>query len=217
MTQPPQQAVYGWNLRPEVAPFVPKGASRVLEVGCGRGGFGRTLRELLGPDAFLTGIDPVQELLSTAEEAGDFDHLIEGYFPDALEPSKFDVIVFNDVLEHLVDPWQTLRDCLPYLATGGTVVAAIPNLRYAPVMWALARGDFEYVESGVLDRTHLRFFTHKGMRSLFQTSGFQVIRIEGVNNIVREHPHSWRGHRRKLRHVLGDTQWMQFVVVARPR
>lgn len=216
MAQPPQQSVYGWNLRPEVAPFIPLTAKNVLEVGCGQGGFGRTMRARLGPEAVLTGIDPVPDLLAVAREAGDFDHLVEGYYPDAFSyEDKFDCIVFNDVLEHLVDPWQTLRECHRFLSADGCIVSTIPNLRYAPVLWDLARGQFQYVESGVLDRTHLRFFTRDGMHHLFESSGFEVVSSEGVNNIVREYPHAWRGHRRKLRHLLRDTQWMQYVLVAR--
>ena len=83
-------------------------------------------------------------------------------------------------------------------------------------MWNLLRGDFTYTEYGVLDRTHLRFFTRQTMVDMFESTGYDVVSADGVNNIIKVVPAFGRGHRRKLRHLLGPTQWVQYVVVARP-
>jgi len=190
LSHPEQQAVYGWNPRPEVREFIPLEARLVLEVGCGQGAFGQTLRERLGPEAYLVGIDPVADLLQIARRAGYFDELVHGYFPDDLVGTVargFDLIIFNDVLEHMVDPWATLRTCHDHLDRRGTIVATIPNLRYLPVMINLARGGFDYVESGVMDRTHLRFFTRNGMVRLFESSGYRVTGQRGVNRLFTIH------------------------------
>lgn len=213
---PPQQDVYHYNLRPEVAAFIPTGVRSALDVGCAVGGFGETLRDRLGADARLVGVDPVEDAAARARAAGNFDAVHTGYFPSVLPHDEaFDLVCFNDVLEHTVDPWDILRRTRPHLTPSGHVLACIPNVQYAPVVWDLLRGRFAYTESGVLDRTHLRFFTRSSMIDLFESTGYEVVSCEGVNNIIRDVPAFGRGHRRKLRHLLGQAQWVQFVVVAR--
>ncbi len=215
---PPQQGHYHHVPRLEVAPFVPRDARSVLDVGCSSGAFSGTLRDVLGPRVRLVGIEAVPEAAERARTMGSFDEVLTGYFPDVLPSGGevFDLICFNDVLEHVVDPWQMLRDTRTHLAAGGHVLATIPNIQYAEVLWDLLRGRFTYQDQGVLDRTHLRFFTKSSMVDLFADAGYRVASITGVNNVVRAHPHAWRGHRRKARHLLGNAQWTQFVVVAAP-
>jgi 2-polyprenyl-3-methyl-5-hydroxy-6-metoxy-1,4-benzoquinol methylase len=217
VNQPLQQDVYGYNRRPEVARIVPRTATSALDVGCAVGGFGESLREVLGSNARIVGIDPVEAAAEQARSAGFFDAVHTGYFPDDLPSGEgpFDLISFNDVLEHTVDPWEILSRTREHLTPDGHVLACIPNVQFAPVMWNLLRGDFTYTESGVLDRTHLRFFTRRTMIDMFESSGYEVLVSEGVNNIIREVPAFGRGHRRKLRHLLGPAQWVQYVILAR--
>lgn len=180
------------------------------------GGFGESLRAALGPTAHLVGIDPVESAIEAARSAG-FDAVHTGYFPSGLPAGEgpFDLLCFNDVLEHTVDPWEILRQARDHINPGGHVLACIPNVQYAPVVWNLVRGDFTYTQSGVLDRTHLRFFTRRTMVGLFESCGYSVLTCDGVNNIVRDVPRLGRGHRRKLRHLLGSAQWIQYVIVAK--
>lgn len=99
--EPRQQAVYGDNARRDVAPYVPRDATSALEVGCGRGGFGRTLRRLLGEDARIVGVEAMASEAAVARVGHGFDDVITGYFPAALKgrDDRFDLVVFNDVLE----------------------------------------------------------------------------------------------------------------------
>ncbi len=113
------------------------------------------------------------------------------------------------------DPWSALRSARERLSPRGRVLASIPNMRFAPVLWGLLRGRWDYADDGVLDRTHLRFFTRSSIESLFIDTGYVVERCEGINNVVRVYPDRFSGHLRKLRHLLGDTQWTQYAVVAR--
>lgn len=215
--QPPQQDVYARNPRLDVAPFIPRGARSALDVGCARGGFDTSLREALGTDARLVGVEANPTAADVAQRDSEYDEVLAGYFPQALDPEhRFDLICFNDVLEHLVDPWSVLRDTHRHLTAGGHVLASIPNIQYAPVLWDLVRGNFTYSEAGILDRTHLRFFTKRSMVDLFESTGFDVVSVNGINNILMDQPHLFRGHRRKLRHALGTAQWIQYVVVATP-
>ena len=163
--------------RSEVAAVVPPG--RVLDVGCSRGAFGQQLKRLC-PSRAVFGIEPT----AAAEHAkARLDGVVKGWFPEDLpkEWGKFDVLCFNDVLEHVVDPWGMLRASAPVLAPGGVVVASIPNVRYINVLLDLVvHGDWKYEQVGVLDRTHLRFFTKRSLERLFTESGFVVNNITPI-------------------------------------
>jgi 2-polyprenyl-3-methyl-5-hydroxy-6-metoxy-1,4-benzoquinol methylase len=211
----PQQDVYGDNERPEVAPFVPSDLRSVLEVGCGQGGFGRTLRRTLGPEARLVAVEAVDSQAAIARGAGVFDDVVSGYFPDALAGSaeRFDAVCFLDVLEHVFDPWQMLEDTHERLNPGGVVVAAIPSIQYAPVLRSLLRGRWDYTDWGTLDRTHVRFFTRDTMVEMFEGAGYRVDRCEGVNSVWES---DWAPslRRRAMVRMVPQSEWLQFVVVA---
>lgn len=215
-----------------MAGLIPQDARSALDVGCGRGGFAVTLRRALGPSARLVGLEPVPAQAAAARDQG-FDEVIEGYFPAALSgrpEERFDLISFNDVLEHVVDPWLTLRECVPLLSTSGHVLAAIPNLQYAPVSTGLVQGRWLYADHGLLDRTHLRFFTRESVQELFTTSGFQICEIELTNSVWHMEWNSppsagmWNKLARKAtsarRHLhlrrYPDSEFLHFVVLARP-
>jgi hypothetical protein len=162
--------------RPEILPFVPDHAQRVLDVGCDDGRFAAHLRRA-SPGRVIWGID------LKAGDAAPYDRRIRGRYPDdlpAVEP--FDCVVFNDVLEHNVDPGAILRATVPLIHTTGTVVASIPNIRdFRVVVPLVVKGRFDYRDFGILDRTHLRFFTRATMRELFEGNGYVVSHQEPIN------------------------------------
>jgi 2-polyprenyl-3-methyl-5-hydroxy-6-metoxy-1,4-benzoquinol methylase len=206
---------YDFDHRPEIAPFVPTSAKRVLDVGCDQGGFAQTLRSVL-PDVELVGIDPVAASVRAAEQS--YDRVLHGLFPDVLDDKmpgeSFDCIFFLDVLEHMTDPWSTLAESRRYLGPGGRVVASIPNIRHFPVAVSLLfRGRFEYGDNGVLDRTHLRFFTKRTMVSMFENAGFRIERIQGLRPFPTQRRHA---PFRLLRPLMRDAKYRQFVIVATP-
>ena len=150
-------------------------------MGCGRGGFLTTLRRLL-PLAEIWGIEPDVDPAQEARTAA--DRVIFGRFPEDLpeDAPPFDVVFFNDVLEHLVDPWSVLLSTRALLSHGGVIVASIPNIRYWKVLHGLLRrSEFKYTDAGVLDRTHLRFFSKSGIENLFHSTGYSIARIEALN------------------------------------
>jgi SAM-dependent methyltransferase len=222
VSNPPQQSLYGDNRRPDVAPHLPDGVASVLDVGCGRGGFGATLRERYGSAARVVGVEPVAGQAERARAGEGFDEVIDGYFPGALaaRPERFDLVTFNDVLEHMVDPWEALRACHDVLTPRGRVLAAIPNIAYAPAVWDLVRGRWEYTDDGILDRTHLRFFTRDSMVGLLESTGYVVEACVGANSIGRVWerdpvaPRRWA--KLVLERGLRDHRWLHFVLVGRP-
>ncbi len=145
---------------------------RILEVGCA---CGATLLELKNwyPHAELHGIELNP---NAAEVASAFANVRTGNIEtmDMDMPLEyFDYIIFADVLEHLVEPWNVLRNVMPYLKENGKVLASIPNVAHYSVIRDLLKGHWTYTDKGLLDITHLRFFTREGILRLFSIAGFQ--------------------------------------------
>jgi 2-polyprenyl-3-methyl-5-hydroxy-6-metoxy-1,4-benzoquinol methylase len=217
--QVPQSASYPEHPREELIDFIPQ-ATSVLDVGCAAGGWGGTLRQHLGPNARLVGIEAVSSQAQLAASAG-FDEVHCGYFPDDMpvDAGRFELITFNDVLEHTVDPWSVLVEAHNFLAPGGQILASLPNIQFAPVLVQLLRGRWDYQDDGSLDRTHLRFFTRATMIELFETSGFEVDRVEGINPFGQSYEASASPAVllaiRAARSLTRNAQFCQFVLVGR--
>lgn len=155
-------------------------ASRVLELGPATGYFTRYLKEELGCT-----VDGVELSAEMAEQAGPWlRHLVVGDI-ESLDASAFpgesyDVIVCADVLEHLRDPWAVMRRLAPLLDAGGRLLLSVPNVGYMGLLVDLLHGNFHYRDEGLLDRSHLRFFTIESLRSLLQQTGWHLWGAEQV-------------------------------------
>lgn len=203
---------YYTETRPEMLPFIPATARTVLDVGCGEGGFGAQVKA--DRAASVWGIEPNADAARRAGEK--LDRVLVGRLEDVdLQEATFDCIVFNDVLEHLYDPWGALRLARKHLTGTGVIVASLPNLALFNVLWDLViREEWRYEKAGTLDVTHIRFFTRKGMVRLFSGSGYTVHRIEGINPQTQ-------GRKFKLLNALclnrlDRMRYLQFAVVASP-
>lgn len=201
--------------RREMLDFVPVGTRRLLEVGCGSASFAVLLKQRA--PVHVTAVEAHEPSAARARERVDrlLCASIETALP-SLAGERFDCIVLNDVLEHLVDPWQALAQLKPLLAPEGVVVASLPNVRYLPVFKDYVfRALWRYQDDGVLDRTHLRFFSHHSMRELFDFAGLEVQRLEGINPTAV----SWKFGVLDFvtRGALADTRFKQFACVARAR
>lgn len=208
-------AIYYQGIREEVLRFIPEDAGTVLEVGCGGGNFGyrlkqRGAREVWGVEIVESAGQKARKLLDKVL-IGDVAALI-----DQLPEVYFDFIVFNDVLEHMVDPYDVLKRIKSKISPNGVVVSSIPNIRY---YWTfrelLVYGEWEYEESGILDSTHLRFFTAKSILKMYDRLGYEVLRHEGINPITQQ-PRIYRLANLLLRRRLSDMLYIEFVSVAKP-
>lgn len=199
--------------RDEMLPFVPESARMILDVGCGEGFFGQQLKNDRG--AIIWGIEPNQDAAELARNQ--LDYVITAEFSSVLDlqGKQFDCVVFNDVLEHMYDPWTAIDIARKLLVPDGTVVASIPNLKLFPIIWdLLVHDEWIYKTSGVLDITHIRFFTKKGIVRLFEHAGYEVKMIQGINPVPQ-------GKKFKLLNLffpsrVSDMRYLQFAVVARP-
>lgn len=193
----------------------------VLELGAATGSTSRVLTER-GCRVVGVELDPYGAALASAfcEDVLVTD-LDRTDLVEMLAGEQFDVVVAADVLEHLRDPGSVLTAVRSLLAPDGCVVASIPNIAHGDVRLALLGGSFDYRESGLLDRTHLRFFTDETMRQLFRSCGYA---IESVDRVIVEVGRSEVGFNRKTvpRRYLKrlardeDARTYQFIVRARP-
>jgi 2-polyprenyl-3-methyl-5-hydroxy-6-metoxy-1,4-benzoquinol methylase len=147
---------------------------RVLDIGCATGYFAEVLAQR---GCNVTGIEIDPEAARRAERhcerviVGDVEHLD---LENELDEGSFDVVVFGDVLEHLKDPLTALKRLKPSLQPEGYAVASIPNVAHGSVRLALLQGRFRYRSLGLLDETHLRFFTRESVERLFEDAGFLI-------------------------------------------
>jgi SAM-dependent methyltransferase len=183
-----EDLVHGGEVREEIARLVPLSSRRMLDVGCADGVFGAALKSSHA-GLQVVGVDAEERYVMTARDRG-YDEAVAGTFPlppDTMERlGKFDCVVFNDVLEHMVRPDEALFETRHLLSgADAVVVCSIPNVRFLPILLALVfKADWRYTKTGVLDFTHLRFFTFKSARRLLEQSGYEIVSCEGVNGIL---------------------------------
>lgn len=159
--------------RRDVEALVPKDVLKILDVGCGEGILGRRLlakgaREVFGIELTPNVCEIAKENL-TGAICGNIEKIDlpfdEGYF---------DCMIFADVLEHLIDPQSMLKKLTKNLSDSGVIIASIPNVRYYGIISMLAQGRWKYEDFGILDKTHLRFFTKIEIDTLFRDAGYEI-------------------------------------------
>lgn len=164
--------------RPDVADLIPGDCRVVVDVGCGAGLLGAQLKRA-HPKRVVYGIEPDPDAAARARTVLDdvLNAPAEAAWPSHWQPP--DCLVFADVLEHMVDPWATLRQTSRRLPRGGHVVISLPNAAHYSVVGPLVlHGQWQYREQGVLDRTHLRFFTRQTTFDLVQEAGLQTTHVK---------------------------------------
>jgi len=169
-----------------IAPVNAGAGSTVLDVGCGQGSLGAEIASL-GYEVW--GIENAASAAGRAEER--LSRLVpcdltdEAAVRKELGDEQFDTIVFSDVLEHVYDPLTVLRSYMDYLEPGGRVLISLPNVANWQTRLTLLFGRFEYQDSGVHDRTHIRFFTYKTATEMVTRAGLQVDEVDSTPFIAR--------------------------------
>jgi 2-polyprenyl-3-methyl-5-hydroxy-6-metoxy-1,4-benzoquinol methylase len=175
-----EEAYFG-HAREEIAPLLPKVCERVLEIGCGAGATLAWLKE----KKFATrtvGVEIAEGAAVVAKRNADEVHCIDFEHAKLPNPTeKFDLILCLDVLEHMVEPWQAVdRLVSHHLEEHGTVIISLPNVQhYSVVLPLLFRGKWDYQQAGLLDRTHLRFFTRETAIKLLSHPQLQPANLLG--------------------------------------
>lgn len=179
------------GVRNDILNLIPDNANKVLDVGCSIGVLGEQIKQR-NKNVEVKGIEFDEQMAEVAKKK--FDKVIVGDVEDinvtnVLLPNYFDCIIFADILEHLKNPWDILKNTANLLNDRGVVIASIPNVRhYSTIISLLFKGYWPYRERGIHDRTHLRFFTLRNIRELFQYANLNIERIERNYRII-EKPH----------------------------
>ncbi len=225
------------HLRLDLLDLFPSAPARLLDVGCGSGATSAAAKARW-PGVETIGIEVVAD--AAARAAARVDRVLaasaEGLDLAAAGIAGVDGVLLADVLEHLVDPWRFLRDLRAVLRPDALVVASIPNAANLWLLDELAAGRFAYSSSGLLDKTHLRFFTRRSIAELFDGAGYEIVRWERVTDgrvddatrrrvlgVMLPVPLGGRvaGRHVEVRGVDGDAyqdlRTYVFFVVARPR
>lgn len=156
-----------------------KEGSKVFDVGCSSGTFGKELIDRKG--CVVDGIEPDKTDANLAKDklrhveaiVAENDQLYD------LFPEKYDIVSFIDVIEHLEDPASVLRRIKPMLKKDGVILFSIPNMAHLSVRLALLKGEFDYTQTGLLDQTHLHFYTGKEIERVFHEAGYNIKDFRG--------------------------------------
>ena len=152
--------------------MIPRGA-RVLDVGCGDGSLAKML--IMKKNVSVIGLEPDEYRAAMAVKNG-IDTLQAELRPDLVDKlGKFDVVLFADVVEHLMHPEIVLKHAHDFLLPSGFVLISVPNVAHLSMRVNLFKGNFDYTSAGIMDSTHLRWFTKKTLFTLLETNGYKVL------------------------------------------
>ncbi len=170
-------------VRHDLIEIVEGSGLRVLEIGCGTGATGAAMLrsgiagEAVGIEFEPTSAAAARDVLTEVHEVD-----LEDFDPSVL--GTFDVILIGDVLEHLLDPWKVVSELSAILRPSGQFIVSIPNVRcYAFWLPIVLRGRFDYTESGLLDRTHIRWFTRSTAIELMESANLDAT-VEGTRRVA---------------------------------
>lgn len=172
-----KDSVYYRSPRTDMLAHLRSAPKFVLDVGCGAGATGAEIKQRY-PNAYVTGIELNEGAARLAADRLDrvIQHNVEqlDFEKAGFTAGSIDLVLFPDVLEHLYDPWNVLMRIRRFLAPGAQVLASIPNSRNLWLLSHLSGGGWDYAEDGLLDVTHIRFFTKKTIAELFAQTGYDI-------------------------------------------
>lgn len=208
---------------PDLLKVMPRGARKVVEVGCSSGALAREYKRL-NPNCTYVGIEVEPEFAQLARRFVDQVVVadIEQQDSDFFQlHGDSDIWVFGDTLEHLKDPWRVLRMIRAVASVDSLVIACIPNAQHWSVIANLVLGSFFYQDSCLLDKTHLRWFTRRSLPLLFEPSGFVIKAIIPRVFVEEQRAHVVYGLNKFTSEVFGtkntsdsDLAALQYIVVA---
>ena len=175
MKQTPATDIYNQT----IFDILPNDAKKILEIGTGSGAMANAYRKT-NPAVNYVGVEIDADYQALSARYCDTVYLENFESPSKAltdEANDADFIIFSDVLEHMYNPWKVLQDLSTRIPDHCRILASIPNIQHWSIQMRLLNGDFEYADSGLLDRTHLRFFTRKTMVELFTKNGFSINQV----------------------------------------
>ncbi|MEW6108845.1 MAG: bifunctional glycosyltransferase family 2 protein/class I SAM-dependent methyltransferase [Nitrospirota bacterium] len=167
------------HVRKDILDLIPPGPHRILDVGCAHGALCKAMKDV-GKASYVCGIELNETAVSRAGQ-----HLDKVLIADIEKEAtpfdgeeKFDYIILADILEHLRDPWNTLKKFTTYLSDSGRVICSIPNIRHHSMIKDILLDRWLYREAGVLDIDHIRFFSLSTAKDMFGVAGLNIEKIK---------------------------------------
>lgn len=200
------------KIRQEMLAFLPSNVNKALDVGCGNGAFASEIKERTNAEVW--GIELMEEEGKQAEKVLDKVFIGKGEdFIAQLPDNYFDVIYFNDVLEHMIDPYSVLKQIKQKLTPTGVVISSIPNIRYHKefVKMLVLNKEWKYQDQGIMDFTHMRFFTKKSIERMYKDAGYKIIKHQGINKTKSVMPYIYNI---PFLFTQGDIFYLQYATVA---
>lgn len=156
--------------------------SKVLDIGCATGYFAK---ELLNKNCETWGVDGDKEAIKKASKYCKRTVLVNIDEIHKLPVPKkyFDYVIILDVIEHLLHPEILFDIVKPLLKDGGKIIISVPNIAHASIRWMLLKGNFQYVSTGIMDKTHLHFYTKKSFEDVLKKVGLKILRLSPTNGM----------------------------------
>lgn len=179
-----KRELYYVNVRQDIPSMIDAFPQKILEVGCAEGGMGELIKKTWGCE--YVGLDINSKAAYKAKKKLDQVIVADVEKTDlrknGVRAKSLDYIIYGDVLEHLYDPWSVLHEHKKFLKDDGYLIASIPNIRNLEVINFLVNGKWTYKDEGILDSTHLRFFTLHEIRKMFTKCGYSIIKVNSVTD-----------------------------------
>ena len=205
------------GVRGDVAELVPSECDKILDVGCSIGSLGENIKKKR--KVHITGIEVDRKMAEIAATV--LDRVIEADvekldFDGTFGDERFNCAIFADVLEHLVNPWLILRKSTDLISPDGYVIISLPNIRhYSTLIDLIFRGVWSYRDRGIHDRTHLRFFTLKTIRTLLEQADLKIVKIRRHYRIIEKVSRFNKISRFFAIPILRDFLTFQFLILAK--
>ena len=166
--------MYYNDRRWDIFSLVPPDVSRVLDIGCGEGWLGNTIKSTRHCNIF--GVELIEEAAQKSRKY--YEQVSVANLDEIIPPfgdTKFDCIVYSDILEHLNNPLKVLYELNKLLSNNGTVILSLPNISHYSIILNLLRNNFLYTKEGILDETHKKFFTSNSIQLMLDESNLEVV------------------------------------------
>lgn len=173
------------SYRPEIVQFLPDNYTKVLEIGCHEGDFSYNLKK----ECEIWGVEPNRTAAEYALQK--LNKVLIGKYEEIyheLPDAYFDLVICNDVIEHIADHDNFFKSIQNKMTCEGVLIASVPNVRHISNLYGLlVKKDWEYQNNGILDYTHLRFFTEKSLLRTLNSHQFKIEHFTGINSCIKKY------------------------------
>lgn len=160
--------------------LIPSNSKNILDIGCASGYLGKYIKSKY-KSIPITGLDNNKEDIKIAKKNLDealIFNLESDIFPERFKKNKFDVVILADILEHLINPEKLLQNLHQIITSNSTLIISIPNIVHQSTIINLINRKWEYTDTGILDKTHLKFFSRQSICQLLKQNGFVIEKID---------------------------------------